>query len=61
LARWWGAGCTVSVLPIPEPGVVVDGWDCGDAITADGWDHARVLAFFGQAALAGRCARRPFN
>jgi putative DNA primase/helicase len=42
-------GCTVSVLPIPEPGVVVDGWDCGDAITADGWDHARVLAFFGQA------------
>jgi putative DNA primase/helicase len=42
-------GCTVSLLPIPEPGVVVDGWDCGDAITADGWDGARVLAFFGQA------------
>jgi putative DNA primase/helicase len=41
--------CTVSVLPIPEPGVVVDGWDCGDAITTDGWDGARVLAFFGQA------------
>ncbi len=42
-------GCTVSLLPIPEPGAVVDGWDCGDAITKDGWDAARVLAFLGQA------------
>lgn len=42
-------GCTVSVLPIPEPGTVVDGWDCGDAITADGWDYARVASFFAQA------------
>lgn len=42
-------GCTVQLLPIPEPGAVDDGWDCGDAINTDGWDAARVLAFFGQA------------
>ena len=42
-------GCTVQLLPIPEPGAVDDGWDCGDAINSDGWDAARVLAFFGQA------------
>jgi len=42
-------GCTVLLLPIPEPGAVKDGWDCGDAIEADGWDAGRVLAFFGQA------------
>lgn len=41
--------CTVQVLPIPEPGAVKDGWDCADAIEADGWDAARVLAFLGQA------------
>lgn len=41
--------CTVSMLPIPAPGEVADGWDCGDAIEADGWDHARVLEFFGRA------------
>jgi len=41
--------CTVQLLPIPKPGVVVDGWDCGDAITTDGWDFERVLKFFGQA------------
>jgi len=41
--------CTVSLLPIPEPGVVVDGWDCGDAITKDGWTFEQVLAFFGKA------------
>lgn len=41
--------CTVSLLPIPEPGVVADGWDCRDAIEVDGWDFDRVLAFFGQA------------
>lgn len=40
---------TVQLLPIPAPGEVVDGWDCDDAINVDGWDHARVLAFFGQA------------
>jgi predicted P-loop ATPase len=28
---------------------VVDGWDCADAILVDGWDGARVLAFFGRA------------
>jgi len=41
-------GCTVQWLPIPAPGEVADGWDCGDAI-AEGWDGARVLAFFAQA------------
>jgi hypothetical protein len=38
----------VQLLPIPQPGAVVDGWDCDDAINTDGWDCARVLAFFAQ-------------
>lgn len=42
-------GCTVSLLPIPLPGKVVDGWDCKDAITTDGWNGAQVLEFLGQA------------
>ncbi len=42
-------GCTVRILPIPEPGAVTDGWDCADAINTDGWDYERVLAFFGSA------------
>lgn len=42
-------GCTVQLLPIPEPGTVVDGWDCADAINTDGWDGERVLAFFARA------------
>ncbi len=42
-------GCTVQWLPIPKPGEVDDGWDCGDAINRDGWDGERVLAFFAQA------------
>ncbi|MBP7572600.1 MAG: virulence protein E [Rhodoferax sp.] len=42
-------GCTVMMLPIPEPLTVPDGWDCADAISTDGWDAARVLAFFGKA------------
>lgn len=42
-------GCTVSLLPIPKPGEVEDGWDARDAIEKDGWDGARILAFFGQA------------
>lgn len=41
-------GCTVSLLAIPKPLEVPDGWDCADAI-ADGWDAQRVLAFFGTA------------
>lgn len=44
-------GCTVSMLPIPEPLEVPDGWDCRDAIEIDGWDFDRVLAFFARAAL----------
>jgi hypothetical protein len=39
----------VQLLPLPEPGKLVDGWDCGDAITTDGWDGPRVLKFFAQA------------
>lgn len=42
-------GCTVQLLPIPAPGEVPDGWDCGDAIGTDGWDFARVVAFFAAA------------
>lgn len=41
--------CNVQLLPIPEPLAVPDGWDCADAINTDGWDGARVLAFFGGA------------
>ena len=41
--------CTVSLLPIEQPGVLPDGWDARDAIEADGWTGERVLAFFGQA------------
>lgn len=41
--------CTVQLLPIPEPGAVDDGWDCGDAINTDGWDADKVLALFGGA------------
>lgn len=37
-------GTKARVLPIPEPGVLTDGWDIADAI-ADGWDRDRVLAF----------------
>lgn len=42
-------GCTVQLLPIPAPGDVPDGWDARDAIETDGWDFARVQAFFAQA------------
>lgn len=50
-------GCTVQLLPIPEPGDVVDGWDCADAINTDGWDADKVLAFFARAyALPGDTA-----
>lgn len=48
MLRDW-RGCTVQLLPIPAPGTVLDGWDCKDAIADDGWDFARVQAFFGQA------------
>ncbi len=55
--------CTVSMLPIPAPLEVVDGWDCADAILSDGWDGERVLAFFGKAqplvAAAGHSASQP--
>ena len=42
-------GCTVQMLAVPAPGAVADGWDCGDAINADGWDFARLQAFFATA------------
>lgn len=41
--------CTVQLLPIPEPGTVADGWDCADAIEADGWDFDKIIGFFGYA------------
>jgi hypothetical protein len=41
--------CYVQMLVVPPPGMVADGWDCGDAINTDGWDFDRVLAFFAQA------------
>ncbi|HYW57695.1 MAG TPA: VapE domain-containing protein [Polaromonas sp.] len=41
--------CTVQILPIAEPGVLLDGWDCADAIDSDGWDFDRILSFFGGA------------
>lgn len=42
-------GCTVRLLPIPEPGAVKDGWDCGDAVTTDGWTFAQVMDLLAQA------------
>ncbi len=42
-------GCTVQLLPIDGPGVKPSGWDCRDAIEVDGWDFARVQAYFGTA------------
>lgn len=42
-------GCTVQLLPIPKPGLVPDGWDCGDAINTDGWDFERVMVLLGGA------------
>lgn len=39
-------GCTVQLLPTPEPGSVNSGWDCRDAIEADGWTFADVQALF---------------
>lgn len=37
-------GAKVWVTPIAAPGVLVDGWDCADAI-AEGWDAERCLAY----------------
>ena len=42
-------GCTVQLLPIPEPGAVPDGWDCGDAIDKDGWTFEQVQALLARA------------
>ncbi|MEN2430736.1 VapE domain-containing protein [Comamonas sp. F1-6] len=42
-------GCTVQLLPIPEPGAKPSGWDCKDAINDEGWTGEDVLAFFGRA------------
>jgi putative DNA primase/helicase len=42
-------GCTMSMLPIPQPLEVPDGWDCADAIATDGWGGEQVLAFLGKA------------
>lgn len=42
-------GCTVQLLPIDKPGIKPSGWDCRDAIEADGWDFDRVRAYLGSA------------
>ena len=42
-------GCTVSLLPVEQPGVLPDGWDCKDAIEADGWTYEQVQAFLARA------------
>lgn len=42
-------GCTVSLLPIEQPGVLPDGWDCKDAIEVDGWTFDQVQAFLARA------------
>ncbi|MDP9891246.1 hypothetical protein J2W32_000343 [Variovorax boronicumulans] len=41
--------CNVSMLPIPAPGEVPDGWDCRDAIEVDGWTFDQVVSFFARA------------
>jgi hypothetical protein len=51
--------CTVSMLPIPAPGEVADGWDCRDAIETDGWTFEQVLAFFARAQLLQAKASSP--
>ena len=53
-------GCTVQLLPIDQPGVKADGWDCKDAIQTDGWTGEQVLEFFGRAvALVDAVAAPP--
>jgi predicted P-loop ATPase len=37
-------GCTVTLVPLPKPGAVSDGWDIADAIES-GWDADTVRAF----------------
>lgn len=43
--------CTVSMLPIEQPGVLPDGWDCKDAIEVDGWTYDQLQAFFARAVV----------
>jgi putative DNA primase/helicase len=52
-------GCTVQLLPIPQPLQVPDGWDCGDAIDQDGWDFERVLTFLSSAFALPADAKAP--
>lgn len=40
-------GCAVSMLHLPDPGDLPDGWDVADAI-ADGWTREQVLSFIEQ-------------
>lgn len=42
-------GCTFSLLPIEQPGALLDGWDCKDAIETDGWTFDQVQAFLARA------------
>ncbi|MEQ6290520.1 DUF5906 domain-containing protein [Vogesella sp. GCM10023246] len=41
-------GCEVSVIELPAPGTLADGWDIADAVQKDGWDAEQVLAFIGE-------------
>lgn len=57
-------GCTVSVLPVEQPGVLPDGWDCKDAIEVDGWTYEQVQAFLARAvalvdAPEGKATEKP--
>lgn len=52
-------GCTVSMLPIEQPGVLPDGWDCKDAIETDGWTFDQVQAFFARAVVFTDAADAP--
>lgn len=38
-------GCHVSIINLPPPGTLPDGWDIADAVRKDDWDAERVRQF----------------
>lgn len=42
-------GCDVSMIPLPAPGTLLDGWDIADAVQKDGWDDTRLRDFLAAA------------
>lgn len=52
-------GCTFSLLPIEQPGVLPDGWDCKNAIETDGWTFEQVQAFLARAYVLTDAADAP--